>query len=213
MGAGRARHQPFSASESHSFDRFSPSKGVAVSASPDRSRVHDLNDRLPLWRARLEEERRILTDQAASTDDDDDVVLLTRGNSLTVRRQHLTDAVRVAGDEAPARVQGSFGRCADCAGALPEERPDARPMAARCAPCQSRSRATGAPQRQPLSTAVGRDGGHLPGRAGSNHAGRNRGRRPARRCRRQSALRTRPNGHRKHDPCRIRPVEPRDPMC
>lgn len=213
MGAGRARHQPFSASESHSFDRFTPSKGVAVSASPDRCCVRDLNDRLPLWRARLEEEWLFLTDQAASTADND-VVLLTLGNSLTVRRQHLTDAVGVAGNEALARVQdGSFGRCVDCAGALPVESLDARPMAARRAPCQSRRRATGATQHQPLSTAGGRDGGHLPGRAGSNHAGRNRGRPPARRCRRQSALRTRPNGHRKHHPCRIRPVEPRDPMC
>lgn len=33
---------------------------------------------------------------------------------------------------------GSYGRCLDCGGELPEERLEARPEAARCVPCQSR---------------------------------------------------------------------------
>lgn len=42
--------------------------------------------------------------------------------------------------EALARIDdGSYGRCVDCGQPLPEERLEARPEAARCVSCQSRS--------------------------------------------------------------------------
>jgi DnaK suppressor protein len=38
-----------------------------------------------------------------------------------------------------ARIDdGSYGRCVDCAGPVPEPRLDARPATARCVPCQSK---------------------------------------------------------------------------
>src|SRR5487761_144415 len=33
---------------------------------------------------------------------------------------------------------GSYGRCVDCAGPVPEERLEARPATARCVPCQTK---------------------------------------------------------------------------
>jgi len=185
-----------------SFDRFAPSKGVAVLHQTDpASAISATGCRCagPAGGGAAVPDRP----GVASTDDD---ALLTRGNSLTVMLQPLTDAARVAVDEALVRMEdGSYGNCVDRAEALPVERLDARPTAARCAPCQSRGRSTGESQRQPLST----EGGS----AGSNHDGRSRARSRARRSRRQPTTRTRPNGHRKHDPGRNRPVEPRDPMC
>ncbi|MGH3165055.1 MAG: TraR/DksA family transcriptional regulator [Trebonia sp.] len=38
-----------------------------------------------------------------------------------------------------ARIDdGSYGRCVDCAGPVPEPRLEARPATARCVPCQSK---------------------------------------------------------------------------
>ena len=38
-----------------------------------------------------------------------------------------------------ARIDdGSYGRCVDCAGPVPEERLEARPATARCVPCQAK---------------------------------------------------------------------------
>jgi DnaK suppressor protein len=47
---------------------------------------------------------------------------------------------RVAITEALARVEaGSYGKCTDCGAALPDERLEARPEAARCVTCQARA--------------------------------------------------------------------------
>jgi DnaK suppressor protein len=38
-----------------------------------------------------------------------------------------------------ARIDdGSYGRCVDCAGPVPEQRLEARPATARCVPCQAK---------------------------------------------------------------------------
>lgn len=43
-------------------------------------------------------------------------------------------------NEALARIDaGSYGKCVDCGAALPEERLEARPEAARCVTCQARA--------------------------------------------------------------------------
>jgi DnaK suppressor protein len=50
---------------------------------------------------------------------------------LTLQRAHITEAL--------ARIDaGSYGKCIDCGTALPEERLEARPEAARCVNCQAR---------------------------------------------------------------------------
>jgi RNA polymerase-binding transcription factor DksA len=51
--------------------------------------------------------------------------------ALSKQREHLVDAL--------ARVDaGSYGKCVDCGTALPDERLEARPEAARCVSCQAR---------------------------------------------------------------------------
>jgi len=52
--------------------------------------------------------------------------------ALTLQRKHLIDAL--------ARVEaGSYGKCVECGTALPDERLEARPEAARCVNCQARA--------------------------------------------------------------------------
>jgi DnaK suppressor protein len=52
--------------------------------------------------------------------------------TLVLQRKHVTEAL--------ARVEaGSYGKCIECGTALPEERLEARPEAARCVDCQARS--------------------------------------------------------------------------
>jgi DnaK suppressor protein len=48
------------------------------------------------------------------------------------QRSHLTAAL--------ARIDaGSYGKCVECGAALPDERLEARPEAARCVTCQARA--------------------------------------------------------------------------
>ena len=52
--------------------------------------------------------------------------------ALTKQRAQIVDAL--------GRVEaGSYGKCIDCGTALPDERLDARPEAARCVTCQARA--------------------------------------------------------------------------
>lgn len=59
------------------------------------------------------------------------------------RETALLEAIAVQRGEVTAALErietGSYGRCVDCGEPLPDERLEARPEAARCVSCQSRT--------------------------------------------------------------------------
>lgn len=125
---------------------------MSAPSSSLRNPAH-LHDRLPAWRARLEEERRFLLAQSFIMAAEREALPTRCDDPATVALVAATDTALVDVDSALARMEsGDYGSCLVCGRAIPAARLDVLPMTPRCRPCQ---RGLTRPQRTVLSSSHG----------------------------------------------------------
>jgi DnaK suppressor protein len=101
-----------------------------------RKRLEEMRDELDRTVAVLQGEHPLARGGSAEAGD--------AGSNLTEADRNLASVQAATAHRnevlaALARVeQGSYGRCVDCGGQVPEPRLEARPATARCVPCQSK---------------------------------------------------------------------------
>jgi DnaK suppressor protein len=131
--AAAVRFQTWLASKTHSYlDPFEPNVSVALA----RKRLEEMREDLDRTVSVLQGEHHLLRGGSAEAGD--------AGTNLTESDRNAT-AVQAALAQrtevlaALARIdEGSYGRCVDCYGPVPERRLEARPATERCVPCQSK---------------------------------------------------------------------------
>lgn len=88
------------------------------------------------WRARLVEERRFLLDPRSVLSAELEALPTLAGDPAATALRAAVNAALADVDDALVRMDdGRYGRCVECSQAIPAERLDVLPMAARCAPC------------------------------------------------------------------------------
>lgn len=101
----------------------------------------DLQERLPVWRARLEEERTFLIAQTCIMAAERETFPTLADDAVTVAQVAATHAALGEVDDALARMDdGVYGSCLGCGRAIDKDRLDVLPMTPRCSPCQRERR-------------------------------------------------------------------------
>ena len=101
-----------------------------------RKRLEEMRDDLDRTVSVLQGEHPLIRGAAAEAGDAGANLTEADRNEASVQAAVEQHAEVLA---ALARVDnGSYGRCVDCANAVPEPRLEARPTTARCVPCQSK---------------------------------------------------------------------------